>query len=39
MATGNHFWLDCIAGILVAILSMAAVYNARIRRTFAARRA
>jgi hypothetical protein len=39
MATGNHFWLDCVAGIAVAILAMSAVYNARIRRTFAARRA
>jgi len=39
MATGNHFWLDCMAGILVAIISMAAVYNERIRTTFAARRA
>jgi hypothetical protein len=39
MATGNHFWLDCVAGIGVAILSMAVVYKARIRHTFAARRA
>ena len=39
MATGNHFWLDCIAGIGVAIVTMAAVYNEPIRRTFAARRA
>jgi hypothetical protein len=39
MATGNHFWLDCIAGIGVAILTMAAVYNEPIRRTLAARRA
>jgi membrane-associated phospholipid phosphatase len=38
MATGNHFWLDCIAGIFVAILSMSVVYNRRLRRTFAARR-
>jgi hypothetical protein len=36
MATGNHFWLDCIAGIAVAVLAMTAVYNARIRRAFAA---
>jgi hypothetical protein len=28
-----------VAGIAVAILAMSAVYNARIRRTFAARRA
>jgi hypothetical protein len=39
MATGDHFWLDCFAGILVAILAMAAVYSRRIRRTFAAQRA
>jgi PAP2 superfamily len=39
MATGNHFWLDCIAGIGVAILTMVAVYNEPIRRTLAARRA
>jgi hypothetical protein len=39
MATGNHFWLDCAAGIAVALLSMAAVYNAGIRRAVAARRA
>ncbi len=38
MATGNHFWLDCIAGIGVAIVTMVAVYNAPIRRTLAARR-
>jgi hypothetical protein len=39
MATGNHFWLDCIAGIGVALLTMVAVYNEPIRRSFAARRA
>ncbi|HVC87836.1 MAG TPA: phosphatase PAP2 family protein [Gaiellaceae bacterium] len=39
MATGNHFWLDCIAGIGVAIVAMLAVYSERIRRTFAAQRA
>lgn len=38
MATGNHFWLDCVAGIFVAIVAMAVVYNRRIRRAFAARR-
>jgi PAP2 superfamily len=25
MATGNHFWLDCIAGVFVALVSMAIV--------------
>jgi membrane-associated phospholipid phosphatase len=39
MATGNHFWLDCVAGILVAIIAMSVVYNVRIRRALAARRA
>jgi hypothetical protein len=39
MATGNHFWLDCLAGIGVALLAMIAVYNERIRRVFAVRRA
>ncbi len=27
IATGNHFWLDCIAGMLVAMLSMGVVYE------------
>ena len=39
MATGNHFWLDCIAGIGVALLAMAIVYHDRVRLLFAARRA
>jgi membrane-associated phospholipid phosphatase len=39
MATGNHFWLDCMAGIGVALLAMAIVYNERVRLLFAARRA
>ena len=37
MATGNHFWLHCIAGIAVALVAMTLVYNERIRSTFAAR--
>ena len=39
MATGNHFWLDCVAGIFVALVAMAVVYSGRIRRSLAARRA
>lgn len=39
MATGNHFWLDCVAGIAVACLALTAVYNEPIRRALAARRA
>jgi PAP2 superfamily len=27
MATGNHFWLDCIAGLVVALISMTIVYK------------
>jgi membrane-associated phospholipid phosphatase len=38
MATGNHFWLDCLAGILVALVAMAVVYNRRLRAAFATRR-
>jgi PAP2 superfamily len=39
MATGNHFWLDCLAGSAVALLAMAVVYRERIRAPFAVRRA
>jgi hypothetical protein len=39
MATGNHFWLDCMAGVAVALTAMAIVYNERVRLLFAARRA
>jgi PAP2 superfamily protein len=39
MATGNHFWLDCMAGIAVALMAMAIVYDQRARLLFAARRA
>jgi PAP2 superfamily protein len=35
MATGNHFWLDCLAGSAVAIVAMAVVYRDRIRAPFA----
>jgi membrane-associated phospholipid phosphatase len=27
LATGNHFWLDILAGALVAALAAAAVYR------------
>jgi membrane-associated phospholipid phosphatase len=44
IATGNHFWLDCLAGSLVALFAMAIVYGAPElgapeRRPAAARRA
>ena len=37
MATGNHFWLDCLAGAAVALVAMAVVYNERFRSSLAAR--
>ena len=27
MATGNHFWLDCLAGMMVALIAMTIVYK------------
>jgi membrane-associated phospholipid phosphatase len=38
MATGNHFWLDCLAGMGVAVLALAIVYRGDLRRVRAARR-
>jgi len=35
MATGNHFWLDVAAGILLAVLMLALVYRARVRAAIA----
>jgi membrane-associated phospholipid phosphatase len=32
MATGNHFWLDVLAGDLVALVAAAAVYHRTVRR-------
>jgi hypothetical protein len=39
MATGNHFWLDCVAGMFVAVAAMAIVYRRPVRRFLAARQA
>jgi hypothetical protein len=30
MATGNHFWLDCLAGMLVSMIAMGTVYKHRV---------
>jgi membrane-associated phospholipid phosphatase len=27
MGTGNHFWLDVLAGVLVAVIALAVVYR------------
>jgi membrane-associated phospholipid phosphatase len=37
MATGNHFWLDCVAGAGVAAVATVAVYRRPLRRRLAAR--
>jgi membrane-associated phospholipid phosphatase len=31
MATGNHFWLDVLAGIVLGTIALAVVYRARLR--------
>jgi len=38
MATGNHFWLDCVAGLAVALIALAVVYRPAPLRALAARR-
>jgi hypothetical protein len=38
MATGNHFWLDVVAGVFVALLAMAIVYRREWRGWLRARR-
>ena len=38
MATGNHFWLDCVAGAVVALMAMSVVYQRPARAALAARR-
>src|SRR5262249_7528241 len=34
MATGNHFWLDILAGIVVAALAAAVIYRKPLLRGF-----
>jgi membrane-associated phospholipid phosphatase len=36
MATGNHFWLDVVAGVIVAAIALALVYRNPFRRRRAA---
>jgi hypothetical protein len=38
MATGNHFWVDCVAGVGVALVAMAVVYRGELRRFAAVHR-
>jgi membrane-associated phospholipid phosphatase len=35
MATGNHFWLDVLAGIVLASATLAFVYRAEVKRFIA----
>jgi membrane-associated phospholipid phosphatase len=35
MATGNHFWLDVVAGIVLAVIALAIVYRARFKTVIA----
>src|SRR5438132_3760418 len=35
MATGNHFWLDVVAGIVLGTIALAIVYQAKLRRFIA----
>jgi hypothetical protein len=37
MATGNHFWLDCIAGVFLALLAMGIVYKRQVLAGFIGR--
>jgi membrane-associated phospholipid phosphatase len=38
MATGNHFWLDVLAGVVVALVAAAVVYRREWRAWIAGRR-
>jgi membrane-associated phospholipid phosphatase len=35
MATGNHFWLDVLAGIVLAVIALAIVYRTRFKSAIA----
>ena len=35
MATGNHFWLDVVAGVVLAVIALAIVYRARFKSVIA----
>jgi PAP2 superfamily len=39
MATGNHFWLDCVAGMVVAVAALAIAFRRNIVRAVAVRSA
>jgi membrane-associated phospholipid phosphatase len=31
MATGNHFWLDVVAGVVLGMIALAIVYRSQLR--------
>jgi membrane-associated phospholipid phosphatase len=35
MATGNHFWLDVVAGVVLAVIALAIVYRERFKSLIA----
>ena len=35
MATGNHFWLDVVAGIVLAVIALSIIYRARFKSVIA----
>jgi PAP2 superfamily protein len=37
MATGNHFWLDCVAGMFVALVALAIAFRRNLVRAVATR--
>ena len=37
MGTGNHYWLDCVAGFAIALLTGAVLFRRRLPRVIAAR--
>ena len=37
MGTGNHYWLDCAAGVAIALLAALVLFRRRFPRVVAAR--
>ena len=35
MGTGNHYWLDCVAGFAIAMLTAFLLFRKRLPRVFA----
>jgi membrane-associated phospholipid phosphatase len=37
MGTGNHYWLDCVAGFAIALVAALVLFRRRFPRVIAAR--